>query len=116
MSKTRAIFATLASAALTAAGCTTVYTQADVERLEEKRDAEEAIASQEPPVTGPSLNRGGESPARNRTEAGSVCGDEIPMVAGEAGGGEASTVVDATSARVRVLRDGAIPRDALESR
>jgi len=56
MSKTRAIFATLASAALTAAGCTTVYTQADVERLEEKRDAEEAIASQEPPVTGPSLN------------------------------------------------------------
>ena len=56
MSKTRAILGTLASVALATAGCTTVYTQADVERLEKKRDAEEAIASEEPPVTGPSLN------------------------------------------------------------
>ena len=56
MSKTRAIFGTLAAVALAATGCTTVYTQADVKRLEEKRDAEEAIASEEPPVTGPSLN------------------------------------------------------------
>ena len=78
--------------------------------------AERALEGGLGPVTATSLNRGGEPPARNRTEAGDVCGDEIPMIAGEAGGGAASTVVDATSARVRVLRDGAIPRAALESR
>jgi len=78
--------------------------------------AEGALEGGLGPVTAPSLNRGGEPPARNRSEADSVCGDEIPMVAGEAGGGPASTVVDATSLPVRVLRDGAIPRDALETR
>lgn len=56
MSEARAIFAILAALALAGAGCTTTYTQADVERLERKRDAEEALASEEPPVTGPSLN------------------------------------------------------------
>ncbi len=68
------------------------------------------------PVTATSLNRGGDPPARNRVEAGRVCGGEIPMVDGESGGEVASTVVDATSARVRVLREGAISRDALEAR
>ncbi|MEE2672774.1 MAG: L-threonylcarbamoyladenylate synthase [Myxococcota bacterium] len=68
------------------------------------------------PVTATSLNRAGDPPARNRVEAEIVCGDEIPMVDGEAGGAAASTVVDARSACLRVLREGAIPRDALEAR
>ncbi len=68
------------------------------------------------PVTATSLNRGGDPPARNRAEAKGVCRGEIPMVDGEAGGEAASTVVDATSARLRVLREGAIPREALETR
>ena len=68
------------------------------------------------PVTATSLNRGGDPPARNRAEAGSVCGDEILMVDGEAGGAAESTVVDARSACLRVLREGAIPKHALETR
>ena len=68
------------------------------------------------PVTATSLNRGGDSPARNRAEAGSVCGDEIPMVEGEAGGAAASTGVDARGSCPKVLREGAISRDALEIR
>ncbi len=68
------------------------------------------------PLTATSLNRVGDPPARNRAEAGSVCRGEIPMVDGEAGGEPASTVVDATSSRLRVVREGAIPTDALEAR
>lgn len=68
------------------------------------------------PVTATSLNRGGEPAARNRVEAERVCGDEIPMLDGEAGGEAASTVVDATRSRLRVLREGAIPPRALEAR
>ena len=68
------------------------------------------------PVTATSLNRSGEPPARNREEAESVCRDEIAMMAGEAGGEAASTVVDTTSGSLRVLREGAIPREALETR
>jgi L-threonylcarbamoyladenylate synthase len=78
--------------------------------------AEGALARGLGPVTATSLNRGGDPPARNRAEAGRVCRDEIPMVDGEAGGEAASTVVDATSARLRVLREGAISRAALETR
>jgi L-threonylcarbamoyladenylate synthase len=66
------------------------------------------------PVTATSLNRGGEPAARTAAEAKAVCGDEIPMLEGEATGDAPSTVVDATAAELRVLREGAIQTDALE--
>jgi len=78
--------------------------------------AEGALEGGLGPVTATSLNRGGEAPARNRAEAESVCGDEIAIVEGEAGGAAASTVVDVTGPCLRVLREGAISLDFLESR
>lgn len=68
------------------------------------------------PVTATSLNRRGEPPARDRREARRICGDVIAMLEGEAGGELASTVVDATTAPPRMLREGAIPADLLEVR
>lgn len=65
------------------------------------------------PVTATSLNRSGDEPARSRSAALCVAGADasIPIVVtrGEAGGGEPSTVVDASGARVAVVREGAIP-------
>ena len=44
-----------------------------------------------------------------------MCGDEIPMLDGEAGGEVASTVVDVTRSEPRVLREGAIPSPLLSN-
>jgi len=66
------------------------------------------------PVTATSLNRVGEPPARDRSEASRVCGDAIPMLEGEAGGEAVSSVVDVTGSRLRVLREGAIPAEELD--
>ena len=66
-------------------------------------------------VTATSLNREGESPARDRAEAARVCGDKIAMLDGEAGGEVASTVVDVTGSELRVLREGAIPASLLSN-
>lgn len=60
------------------------------------------------PVTATSLNRSGEAAARDREEAARVCGDEIPLLGGEAGGEAESTVVDARGPEIRVLRQGAV--------
>ena len=70
------------------------------------------------PVTATSLNRSGEEPARNVTEAVRVVeamrnvqvGPDIPvvLVSGETGGGEPSTVVDVTGDDLHILREGAI--------
>lgn len=68
------------------------------------------------PVTATSLNRSGDPPARNRAEAERVCGNEIPMLDGEAGGEATSTVVDTRGGSLRVLREGAIRREELETR
>jgi L-threonylcarbamoyladenylate synthase len=72
------------------------------------------------PITATSLNPSGQRPARTREEAGAVCGegDAVPHLIevdhAEAGGDEASTVVDVTGARPRVLRWGAVPAAELE--
>jgi L-threonylcarbamoyladenylate synthase len=68
------------------------------------------------PVTATSLNRGGDPAARDRAEAARICGDEIPMLAGEAGGGAPSSVVDVRGSEPRLLREGPIPASALELR
>jgi len=73
------------------------------------------------PITATSLNRSGEPAARTRAEALALCaaapGDAGPaLFAGEcpdAGGDAASTVVDATGPRLRVLRWGALGPSAL---
>jgi len=66
------------------------------------------------PVTATSLNESAAPAARTRADARGMCGDAVSLIAvegAEAGGGEASTVVDVTAAAPRVLRWGAI-RDA----
>jgi L-threonylcarbamoyladenylate synthase len=67
------------------------------------------------PITATSLNRSGEPAAGDRAAAAALCGagDAAPWLLDVAGapapGGAASTVVDATGARPRVLREGAVP-------
>jgi tRNA A37 threonylcarbamoyladenosine synthetase subunit TsaC/SUA5/YrdC len=67
------------------------------------------------PVTATSLNRSGEEPARSVSEALRVAASDPSVVValGEAGGREASTVVDVTGATPRVLREGAILASAV---
>jgi len=77
-----------------------------------------ALAAAAGPLTATSLNRHGEPPARSRAEAERLCrGPDAPLLVGpdgpDAGGAPPSTVVDLTGARARVLRAGAISRDAL---
>ena len=62
------------------------------------------------PVTATSLNASGEPPARNAEEAARVASRDpsVVLIAGEAGGGAASSVVDATGGPIAVLREGAI--------
>jgi L-threonylcarbamoyladenylate synthase len=76
--------------------------------------ARAAFAAGVGPVTATSLNRSGVAPARTRAEAAVLCGagvDEPALLGGEwpdAGGAAPSTVVDATGAEPRILREGAI--------
>jgi L-threonylcarbamoyladenylate synthase len=69
------------------------------------------------PVTATSLNRSGEPAARSAAEARALCaGEGAPALldaGADAGGAAASTVLDLTGARPRVLRWGAVPRSAL---
>jgi tRNA A37 threonylcarbamoyladenosine synthetase subunit TsaC/SUA5/YrdC len=72
------------------------------------------------PITATSLNPSGLPPARTREEARAACGSdlEVPRMLevdrAEAGGGPASTVVDVTGQRPRVLRWGALSAAELE--
>jgi L-threonylcarbamoyladenylate synthase len=60
-------------------------------------------------LTATSANRSGEPAARTAAEVRAVFGEQLAaIVEGEAPGGLASTVVDATSSELRVLRDGPI--------
>ena len=71
------------------------------------------------PLTATSLNRSGESPARTRAEARRSCEEDPagPFLLAEpgpdAGGAQASTVVDVTGACPEVLRWGALTRGDL---
>jgi tRNA A37 threonylcarbamoyladenosine synthetase subunit TsaC/SUA5/YrdC len=72
------------------------------------------------PITATSLNRAGADPACSLVDARSLChpdaSDEphlIGVEGAEAGGDEASTVVDVTANEPRVLRWGAVKEDQL---
>lgn len=66
------------------------------------------------PLTATSLNRAGEPGCRTRVEAEALAGAELALVAGEdAGGTEASSVVDASGAEPVVLREGAVSGRAI---
>ena len=72
------------------------------------------------PITATSLNRSGEPPAATLTTAQALCGDGpdephlIDVEGAEAGGDAESTVVDATSNTLQVLRWGALPANEIE--
>ena len=68
------------------------------------------------PLTATSLNRAGAPDCRTRAEAAACAGAQIALVAGEdAGGGAPSSVVDATGDEPVVLREGGVPKAALEA-
>jgi tRNA A37 threonylcarbamoyladenosine synthetase subunit TsaC/SUA5/YrdC len=61
------------------------------------------------PLAVTSANRSGGAEAKDDVEARSVFGSEVAIyLPGVAPGGEASTVVDATGARLAVLREGPV--------
>jgi L-threonylcarbamoyladenylate synthase len=79
-------------------------------------DAPRALARELGPLPTTSANRSGEPEARDADEIERLLGDAIDLVldGGPAGGGPASTVVDATGEQPRVLRAGAIAADDLD--
>jgi L-threonylcarbamoyladenylate synthase len=68
------------------------------------------------PLTGTSANRAGASPARTALEVERAFGSEIDMIidAGPTPGGLPSTVVEADEG-LRIVREGVIPRSAIEA-
>ena len=67
------------------------------------------------PLAVSSANRTGEPAATDADQAEAMLGDVVAVIvdAGESAGGEASTIVDATSGQGRVLRVGALSLEAL---
>ncbi|MBI4233661.1 MAG: threonylcarbamoyl-AMP synthase [Chloroflexi bacterium] len=67
------------------------------------------------PITGTSANLSGQPPAATAAEVRRQLGDVIDLIVegGPAGGGQESTVVDLTGPRPRIVREGAISREAL---
>lgn len=60
-------------------------------------------------LTATSANLSGQPPARTITEARAIFGDALDgYVPGDSPGGQASTVVDASTSQLRVIRPGAI--------
>ncbi len=68
------------------------------------------------PITGTSANRTGAPPARTAQEVVQQLGDAVDLVVdgGECPLGSPSTVVDCSQRSWRILREGAISREALE--
>ncbi|MSQ40306.1 MAG: threonylcarbamoyl-AMP synthase [Dehalococcoidia bacterium] len=68
------------------------------------------------PITGTSANRTGAPPARTAQQVIEQLGDAVDLVVdgGECPLGSPSTVVDCTQGALRILREGAISREALE--
>jgi L-threonylcarbamoyladenylate synthase len=69
------------------------------------------------PLTATSLNESGREPARDRASARRLCASvarrDVVLLQGEAGGADPSTVVDVMGSEPRLLREGAIPAQAL---
>jgi L-threonylcarbamoyladenylate synthase len=80
-------------------------------------EAPRAIAAALGPLPATSANRSGEPEARNADEIEAILGDAVALIlaGGPARGGPASTVVDATTDELRVLRAGAIPPEEIEA-
>jgi L-threonylcarbamoyladenylate synthase len=75
-----------------------------------------ALAREAGVITATSFNRSGEAACATRAEAEACAGAEVALVAGEdASGAAPSSVVDASGAKLRVLREGAIPLHVLEA-
>ena len=76
----------------------------------------QALAAAVGPLPTTSANRSGEPELRDAAAIEAALGDAVDLIldGGPARGGPASTVVDCTSPRPRVLRVGAIPLDAIE--
>jgi len=68
------------------------------------------------PITGVSANLYGEQPCRTATKVASTFGDDVEMIldGGPTPGGVASTIIDLTGTRPKVLRAGLVPTTALE--
>jgi len=77
--------------------------------------APRALALAVGPLPTTSANRSGEPEARDADELEAQLGDALDLIldGGPAGGGPASTVVDATTDPVRILREGAISAEAI---
>lgn len=68
------------------------------------------------PLTGTSANRAGAPPAQTAREVEQAFGDEVEVIvdAGPTPGGLPSTVIEADET-LRIVREGAIPRGAIEA-
>ena len=79
-------------------------------------EAPRALAAAVGPLPTTSANRSGEPPANDAAAIAKVLGDALDLIldGGPARGGPASTVVDCTTKRPRVLRVGAVPAAAIE--
>jgi L-threonylcarbamoyladenylate synthase len=79
-------------------------------------DAPRALARSVGPLPTTSANRSGEPEARHADELEVLLGSSLDLIldGGPASGGLASTVVDATSEPVRILREGAISAEAID--
>ncbi|HZM72737.1 MAG TPA: L-threonylcarbamoyladenylate synthase [Candidatus Polarisedimenticolia bacterium] len=79
--------------------------------------APRALAAAVGPLPTTSANRSGEPEARDADAIEAVLGDAIELIldGGPAPGGPASTVVDCTGPRPRVLRVGAVALEAIEA-
>jgi len=79
--------------------------------------APRALAAGVGPLPTTSANRSGEPEARDADAIEAVLGDAIELIldGGPAPGGPASTVVDCTGPRPRVLRVGAVALEAIEA-
>lgn len=72
-----------------------------------------ALAAALGPIPTTSANRSGQPEGRDAAEIVAQVGDAVDLVidGGPAHGGPASTVVDCTGDRPRILREGAVPRE-----
>lgn len=79
--------------------------------------APRALAIAVGPLPTTSANRSGEPEARDAGELETTLGEAVDLIldGGPALGGPASTVVDTTASPVRILREGAIPADAIDA-
>ena len=68
------------------------------------------------PLLVPSANKAGEKPAFNSEEVKNICGNEIDyVVEGECVGGVASTIIDLTTPEVKIIREGPVTKEMINS-